>query len=186
MEKIIEKADVLIEALPYIRTFHRKVIVIKFGGSMLMNDDIRKDILQDIVFLSLVGIRPVVVHGGGPVIDQKMKAVHIQPQFVDGLRVTDKKTIPIVIEALSDLNKQIVDEIEQLGGKADGLDGTRKILKVKRHSLFKDIGYVGKMSSVNERSINKLTSRHYIPVIAPLGVIENGKTRYNVNADDAG
>jgi acetylglutamate kinase len=186
MEKIIEKADVLIEALPYIKTFQRKIIVIKFGGSMLMNDDVRKGILQDMVFLSYVGIRPVLVHGGGPVIDQRMKEVGIQPHFVDGLRVTDKKSIFTVIKALSDLNKQIVREIKQWGGRTDGLDETWRILRVRRHSLFKTIGYVGEISSVNKQPIVKLTNQDYIPVIAPIGVIEKGKMHYNINADDVG
>ena len=184
MEKIIEKADVLIEALPYIKTFQRKVVVIKFGGSMLMNDDVRQGILQDIVFLSFVGIRPVLIHGGGPVIDQRMKASGIQPQFVEGLRITNKKSIPIVIKALSDLNKKLVNEIRQLGGQTEGLDETRRILKVKKHNLFKTVGYVGEISSVDRRSIVKLINQGYIPVIAPVGVKEKGKTHYNVNADD--
>ncbi|MCK4823268.1 acetylglutamate kinase [bacterium] len=186
MEKIIEKADVLIEALPYIKTFKQKVIVIKFGGSMLMNDDVRTGILQDIVFLSFVGIRPVLIHGGGPIIDQRMKASGTQPQFVEGLRVTRKKDIPTVIKALSDLNKQIVKEIRQLGGKTGGLDETCRILKVKRHSLFKNIGYVGEISSVDKRPIVKLINQGYIPIIAPVGVMQKGKAHYNVNADDAG
>ncbi|MEA3329106.1 MAG: acetylglutamate kinase [Candidatus Omnitrophota bacterium] len=184
MEKIIEKADVLIEALPYIKTFKQKVVVIKFGGSMLLNDDVRTGILQDMVFLSFVGIRPVLVHGGGPIINQRMKASGIQPQFVDGLRVTNKKSVPIAIEALSDLNKQIVKEIRQLGGETKGLDETRKILKVKRHGLFKTIGYVGEISLVDKRPIIKLINRGCIPIIAPVGVIQSGKTNYNINADD--
>lgn len=185
MEKIIEKAGVLLEALPYIKTFRHKVFVVKFGGSILMNDNIRLSILRDIVFLSFVGIRPVLVHGGGPAIDRRMKEHKLQPEFVEGLRVTDKKTIKIVIRALSELNRGMVKEIKDLGANASGLAGCEdNLLKVKKHQSEPDVGYVGDVVSVNSASINRLVHKDTIPVIAPIGIGEKGEP-YNVNADEA-
>ncbi len=185
MEKIIEKAGVLLEALPYIKTFRHKVFVVKFGGSILMNDNIRLSILRDIVFLSFVGIRPVLVHGGGPAIDRRMKEHKLQPEFVEGLRVTDKKTIKIVIRALSELNRGMVKEIKDLGANASGLAGCDdNLLKVKKHQSESDVGYVGDVVSVNSAPINRLIRRGTIPVIAPIGIGKRGEP-YNVNADEA-
>lgn len=185
MEKIIEKAGVLLEALPYIKTFRHKIFVIKFGGSILMNDNIRLSILKDIVFLSFVGIRPVLVHGGGPAIDRGMKEHKLQPEFVEGLRVTDRKTIKIVVRELSQLNRGMVKEIEDLGAKASGLLGCEdNLLKVKKHLSEPDVGYVGDVVSVNSAPINRLVRKNTIPVIAPIGIGEKEKP-YNVNADEA-
>ena len=185
MEKIIEKAGVLLEALPYIKTFRHKIFVVKFGGSILMNDNIRLSILRDIVFLSFVGIRPVLVHGGGPAIDKRMQEHKLQPEFVEGLRVTDKKTIKIVIRALSELNRGMVKEIKDLGANASGLAGCEdNLLKVKKHQSESDVGYVGDVVSVNSAPINRLIRRGTIPVIAPIGIGKKGEP-YNVNADEA-
>lgn len=185
MEEIIEKASVLIEALPYIKTFSKKVFVIKFGGSMMMNEDIRRSILKDIVFMSFVGIRPVLVHGGGPAIDQKMKEHKLQPTFVEGLRVTDKKTIKIVVSALSELNKELVNQIEDLGAKSTGMSGYEDgLLKLRKLRSIPDIGYVGDVVSVDSAPISRKTSKGIIPVISPVGVGEKGDP-YNVNADQA-
>jgi len=185
MKKIIEKAGVLLEALPYIKTFRHKIFVVKFGGSILMNDNIRLSILRDIVFLSFVGIRPVLVHGGGPAIDRRMKEHKLQPEFVEGLRVTDKKTIKIVIRALSELNRGMVKEIKDLGANASGLAGCEdNLLKVKKHQSEPDVGYVGDVVSVNLAPIKRLLRKNTIPVIASIGIGEKGEP-YNVNADEA-
>jgi len=190
MEEIIGKADVLIEALPYIKTFRHKVFVIKFGGSIMMDEDTRRVILKDVVFLSFVGIRPVLIHGGGPVIDERMRQKGLQPEFVEGLRVTDARTIEIVAGALSELNKDIVKEVEDLGGTACGLNGyDDKLLKVRKHwsesdVSESDVGYVGDVVSVSLAPINRLTSKGVIPIVAPLGMGEDGRP-YNVNADQA-
>lgn len=185
MENIIEKADVLLEALPYITTFRHKIFVIKFGGSIMMTEDIRRSILRDIVFMSFVGIRPVLVHGGGPAINQRLKDKKIQPEFVEGLRVTDKKTMEIVIEALVELNAEIVSQLHSLGGRTYGLACYHdKILIVKKHRATPDVGYVGDVTSVDPTSIKRLTNKDTIPVIAPTGVGGDGKP-YNVNADEA-
>ncbi len=185
MEEIIEKAGVLIEALPYIKTFHHKVFVIKFGGSIMMDEATRCGILQDVVFMSFVGIRPVLIHGGGPAIDERMKEHKLQPEFVEGLRVTDERTIKIVDSILSDLNADIVKEVEDLGGKAQGLSGYGdRLLKVTKHRSEPDVGYVGDVESVSSAPINRLARRGIIPIIAPLGV-GKGRKPYNVNADQA-
>ena len=186
MKEFIEKADVLIEALPYIKTFRHKVIVIKFGGSMIMDEQLRKGVLQDIVFLSYVGIRPVLVHGGGPLINQRIKALGTQPQFVQGLRVTGKKEILVIVKALSDLNKQLVGEIKELGGRTSGLDEAYKILRSKKHPLARTIGCVGEVTSVNNLPILRLVRKEFIPVVAPIGVARGRHNYYNINADQAG
>lgn len=185
MEEYIKKADILIEALPYIKTFRHKVVVVKFGGSMIMDEQLRRGVLEDIVFLSSVGIRPVLVHGGGPIINQRIKALREQPQFVEGLRVTDKKEILVIVRTLSDLNKQLVKEIKELGGGASGLDETCKILRVKKHPLTKTIGCVGEVTSVNSLPIVRLLRKEFIPVIAPIGVARGHRNYYNINADQA-
>lgn len=185
MEELIEKANVLMEALPYIKTFHHKVFVIKFGGSIMMNEDTRRGILKDIVFLSFVGIWPVLIHGGGPAIDERMRQKKLQPEFVEGLRVTDAKTIKIVVSTLSELNEDIVKEVEDLGGSAKGLNGyDDKLLKVKKRRSKPNVGYVGDVVSVSLAPINRLTSKGVIPIVAPLGMGEDGRP-YNVNADQA-
>lgn len=185
MEEIIEKANVLIEALPYIKTFHHKAFVIKFGGSIMMDEATRRGILKDVVFMSFVGIRPVLVHGGGPAIDERMRQKRLQPEFVEGLRVTDARTIKIVVSTLSELNEDIVKEVGDLGGKAQGLNGyDDKLLKVKRHRSKPSVGYVGDVVSVNPTPMNRLASKGIISIVAPLGVGEDGRP-YNVNADQA-
>jgi len=184
MQDIIKKADVLIEALPYIMKFKGKVVVIKAGGSMMENKEVISGIFQDIVFLSMVGIRPVIIHGGGPRITEKMKDAGLTPKFVDGLRVTDARTIKIVDETLDATNKEIAKSIQGLGGKAKALCGKRdKIIKaVKLKHKGKDIGFVGKIVSINTRPIKDTLDDGAIPVITPVGLGDDGKA-YNINAD---
>lgn len=186
MQGIIKKADVLIEALPYIRKFKGTVAVIKAGGSMTESRDIIEGILEDIIFLSSVGIKPVLIHGGGPRISEKMKRAGLKPRFVDGLRVTDAKTMKLVDETLDETNAEIANHIKELGGKAKALCGKRdKIIKAEKLKYKgKDIGYVGKIVSINSNPIKKTLESDTIPVISPVGFGVNGST-YNINADQA-
>ncbi len=132
MDNIIKKAGVLIEAIPYIHAFRRKIFVIKYGGSILDDDKIRHNVLEDIVFLSYVGIRTIIVHGGGPQISARIKEKGIKPEFHNGIRVTDKETLKIVIEELDKLNTKIVEEIKKLKGDVTGLKGQENIIHVKK------------------------------------------------------
>jgi acetylglutamate kinase len=185
MEKFVEKASTLIEALPYIKKFRGKEVVIKYGGAAMVNDEIRENVLHDIVFMNFVGIKTVLVHGGGPFITQRLMKAGVQSRFVDGLRVTDKATMKVVIEALSQLNHDIVRDINHFGAEARGLSGhTAEILNVVKRKASEDIGYVGDVTSVNIMPIRELTNFNIIPVIYPIGIDEKGEA-YNVNADDA-
>lgn len=186
MEEIIRKAEVLIEALPYIKAFHKKVLVIKYGGSILGDDKIRKGVLEDIVFLQLMGLRPVLVHGGGPSITERIKQEGRYSAFIDGMRVTDRPTLKIVKEELEKLNKMIVAELDAAGAKGIGLLGSQKgIIKVKRKFTKhgKSLGFVGRIVKVNTRPLMKLLQEDIIPVICPLGSGTDRK-EYNVNADE--
>src|SRR3989338_357339 len=186
MQDIIKKADVLIEALPYIRKFKGTTFVIKAGGSMMENRDVIGGIFEDIIFLSCVGIKPVLIHGGGSRINAEMKKAGLQPRFIDGLRVTDAKTIRIVDETLTETSADIAGHIEELGGKAKVLSGrkNRIIGAEKVRHKGKDIGFIGKVSSVNVRPIKKALESGAIPVISPVGRGKDGKA-YNINADQA-
>ncbi len=186
---------VLTEALPYIQRFTGKTIVIKYGGNAMENDELKNSFARDIVLMKTVGINPVVVHGGGPQIGDLLKRLNIESQFIEGMRVTDSQTMDVVEMVLGgQVNKDIVNLINQHGGSAIGLTGkdaglikARK-LKVSRHTPgmdkpeIIDIGHVGEVSSVNANLINRLVSDDYIPVIAPIGVGSDGAS-YNINAD---
>lgn len=184
MQDAIRKAEILIEALPFIKSFHNKVTVIKYGGSILGEDRIREGVLEDIVFLSYMGLRPVLVHGGGPNISARMRKVGKKTDFVDGMRITDKETLKIVEEELEKLNKNLIIEIEELGGKAKTFCAkTSSILKVIKKKSHVNLGFVGKMADVDTREILKDISRNVIPVISPMGKDEKGIV-YNINADE--
>lgn len=186
---------VLTEALPYIQRFTGKTIVIKYGGNAMESEELKNSFARDIVLMKTVGINPVVVHGGGPQIGDLLKRLNIESQFVDGMRVTDTQTMDVVEMVLGgQVNKDIVNLINQHGGSAIGLTGkdaglikARK-LKVTRHTAgldkpeIIDIGHVGEVVEVNTRLINRLVSDDYIPVIAPIGVGADGAS-YNINAD---
>ncbi|MDD4879708.1 MAG: acetylglutamate kinase [Candidatus Omnitrophica bacterium] len=184
MQDIIKKADVLIEALPYIKKFRGKTVVIKAGGSMMENREVISGIFQDIIFMSLVGIKPVIIHGGGPRITEKMKEAGIVAKFVDGFRVTDAKTMKIVDETLEATNKEIAKHIEDLGGKARALSGKKdKIIKaVTLKHKGKYMGFLGKIVSVNTKPIKDALKDGAIPVITPVAAGKDGKA-YNINAD---
>jgi len=184
MQEAIKKADVLIEALPYIKAFQDKVIVIKYGGSSIVDRKKRHGVLEDIIFMSYAGMSPVIVHGGGPYINKKLKKKRIKSHFVHGLRVTDEKSLEVIKGVLARVNRQIVREIRTLGGRAQGLTRRNRVIRVTKETRFGDIGFVGDIVSVNSEKIHNICKRGVIPVISPLGVGRDGKT-YNVNADDA-
>ena len=185
MEEAIKKADVLIEALPYIRKFHKKIIVIKYGGSILGEEKIRKGVLEDIVFLNFMGLRPVLVHGGGPNISERMRASGIKTEFVDGMRVTDEDTLEVVGEELKSLNDLIVRELSELGARGIGLNGKDKnIIQVEKKKSKIDLGLVGHIIGTDNRPILKELSKDKVAVILPMGIGKDKKT-YNVNADEA-
>ncbi len=183
MKRYIQKANVLIEALPYIQQFRGKVFVIKYGGSVIGKEEFSETVLQDLVFMECIGINPVLIHGGGHAINDALKKQGTQPRFVNGLRVTDKETLKIVEHVLVNVvNKKIVSLINALGGKAQGTSGKSGILKTKKHKT--ELGFVGDIVEVITQPLMKIIIEEKIPVIAPLGFDENGDT-YNVNADIA-
>ena len=186
-------AEVLIEALPYIRRFYDRRIVIKYGGAAMEDETLIHSVMQDIVLMKYVGIRPIIVHGGGPRITAWMDKVGKVPEFVQGLRVTDAETVEIAEMVLGSINKEIVSRINQHGGQAIGLSGkdANLILAEKQQTQITDengqqtdvdLGYVGKIIGVNTESITALDNADYIPVITPIGVGVDGQT-YNINAD---
>lgn len=183
MEDFIKKADVLVEAIPYINQFRQRVFVIKYGGSILDDDRIRRQVFQDIVFLSYVGIRTIIVHGGGPQISSRLKATGKESIFHEGVRVTDKETLEIVQEELEKLNKQIVAEIKELKGDVTGLKGHENIISVEKKKASRDLGYVGTITSIEQRMIEEHLKMGRITVICPMGMsVENQP--HNVNADE--
>lgn len=183
MEDIIRKATILVEAIPYIDKFRRKVFVIKYGGSILHDDTIRRKIFEDIVFLSFVGIRVILVHGGGPNISSRLKELGIQPEFHNGIRVTDAQTLQVVIKELDEINAQIVKELKGLGGDVTGLDGDEHIIHVEKKESDRDLGYVGTITNIEFKVLARRVRMGRITVVAPLGE-GVGQQPHNVNADE--
>lgn len=183
MENIIKKAGILIEAIPYIHEFRQKVFVIKYGGSILDNDAIRKVVLEDIVFLSFVGIRPVLIHGGGPHISSRIKETGLKSEFHNGIRVTDAETLKIVEEELMKLNQKIVHEIQALRGDVVGLQGHHNLVHVKKKPADRDLGFVGEALGADIETIMSILNAGKIAVISPMGCDAGGQT-FNVNADE--
>ena len=184
IEQLVEKADILIEALPYIKRFRGKEVLIKYGGSAMLDSEVRENVLHDLVFMNYVGIRPILIHGGGPAITENLKKAGVQSQFVNGLRVTDKATMKVVVETLGEINRKMVQDLVHFGAQAMGLGYEARILNVKKHETNGDVGYVGDVVSVNANPIRQLTEADIIPVIYPVGTDKKGEI-YNVNADDA-
>jgi acetylglutamate kinase len=185
MEDAIKKADVLIEALPYIRKFHKKIITIKYGGSILSEEKIRKSVLEDIVFLNFMGLRPVLIHGGGQNISERMRASGKKTDFVDGMRVTDEDTLGVVEEELQNLNNLIVSEIAELGAKAVGLNGKDKnIIQVEKKEAKIDLGFVGHIVGIDNEPVFEELKKDRVVVVLPMGIGKDKKA-YNVNADEA-
>ncbi|MEN9898062.1 MAG: acetylglutamate kinase [Pseudomonadota bacterium] len=188
-------ASVLTEALPYIRRFKNKIIVVKFGGNAMIDDDLKHSFARDIVLMKLVGLNPIVVHGGGPQIGNLLKKIGKETGFIDGMRVTDSETMDVVEMVLGGLvNKEIVHLINQHGGKAVGLTGKdgnfirAKKIQLKKSSVDNDaseiidLGHVGEVTSIDTAVLDMLADSDFIPVIAPIGVGEKGES-YNINAD---
>jgi acetylglutamate kinase len=180
-------ANILIEALPYIQQFHGKTIVIKYGGNAMIDDELKNSFAQDLVWLKLVGLNPVVVHGGGPQISKTLDRVGKKTEFIDGLRVTDSETMEVVEMVLGGLvNKEIVNLINGQGGKAVGLSGKDgQMIKARKIDAAKadvDYGHVGQVESIDPELVSTLESEQFIPVVAPIGVGSDGAT-YNINAD---
>jgi acetylglutamate kinase len=195
MENLIDKAKVLIEALPYIRRFYDKTIVIKYGGSTMEEEKLKRSFAVDVVLLKYIGLNPVVVHGGGPQIGEMLAKIGKKSQFIEGMRVTDGETMDVVEMVLvGKINKEIVAQINQWGGKAVGLSGKDGgLITAKKLKLTKsrgkdelpeviDIGMVGEVKAINPGVIEALERENFIPVIAPVGAGEGGET-YNINAD---
>lgn len=186
---------VLLEALPYLGEFKGSTVVVKYGGNAMLSDELKESVLQDIVFLQLAGMRPVVVHGGGPAITKMLKQAGIKSEFIGGLRVTDAESVKLAEMALvGEINTDLVTRMNQIGGKAVGLNGKdAKLIQARKHLAdvyengevnLVDIGFVGKVEKINTEIINLLLDNGYIPVIAPTGIGADGET-YNINADSA-
>ena len=186
MEEILSKAEVLIEALPYIQRFNRKIIVVKYGGSAMSSEELQKNVIKDVTLLKLVGFKPIIVHGGGKEISRWVGKVGKEAKFVNGLRVTDAETMEIAEMVLNKVNKGLVSMVQELGVKAVGISGKDGgLLKVdKKYSNGEDIGFVGDIKSVDPKILYDLLERDFLPIVAPIGMDDNFQT-YNINADDA-
>ena len=186
MEQIMEKAQVLIEALPYIQRFNRKIIVVKYGGSAMVDEDLKKQVIQDVTLLKLVGFKPIIVHGGGKEISRWVGKVGKEPEFINGLRKTDAETMEIAEMVLNKVNKSLVSLVEGLGVLSIGISGKDGgLLKVKKkYSDGKDIGFVGEITEVNPKILYDLLEKDFLPIVCPIGMDEDSNS-YNINADDA-
>lgn len=186
MENILSKAEVLIEALPYIQRFNRKIIVVKYGGSAMSNEELQKNVIKDVTLLKLVGFKPIIVHGGGKEISRWVGKVGKEAQFINGLRVTDEETMEIAEMVLNKVNKSLVTMVQELGVKAVGISGKDGgLLKVdKKYADGQDIGFVGDIKEVNPKVLFDMLEKDFLPIVAPIGLDDNFQT-YNINADDA-
>ena len=186
MNDELKKAQILIEALPYIQKFNRKIIVVKYGGSAMVDEELKRKVIQDVVLLKLVGFKPIIVHGGGKEISKWVEKSGMEPRFVNGLRVTDEPTMEIAEMVLNKVNKSLVSLIEALGIKACGISGKDGgMLKVeKKFSNGEDIGYVGEVKEVDTTIIHALLKDDFLPIICPIGYDDDFHS-YNINADDA-
>ena len=186
MDQVMQKASVLIEALPYIQKFNRKIIVVKYGGSAMSNEELQRNVIQDVTLLKLVGFKPIIVHGGGKAISKWVGKVGKEAKFVNGLRVTDEETMEIAEMVLGRVNKSLVTMVEELGVKAVGISGKDGgLLKVnKKYADGQDIGYVGEINKVDPKVLYDLLEKDFLPIVAPVGLDDDFNT-YNINADDA-
>lgn len=186
MQEVLDKAAVLVEALPYIQRFNRKIIVVKYGGSAMVDEELKKSVIQDVTLLKLVGFKPIIVHGGGKEISKWVEKVGMEAEFVNGLRKTDAATMEIAEMVLSKVNKSLVQLVESLGVNAIGVSGKDGgMLKVeKKLSNGQDIGYVGEITEVNPKILYDLLEKDFLPIVAPIGM-DNEFNTYNINADDA-
>ena len=186
MNELLKKAEVLIEALPYIQRFNRKIIVVKYGGSAMVDEELKRHVIQDVTLLKLVGFKPIIVHGGGKEISKWVGKVGMEPVFINGLRKTDEATMEIAEMVLNKVNKSLVTLVQELGVNAVGISGKDGgLLKVKKkYSDGKDIGYVGEISEVDPQILFDMMEKDFLPIICPVGLDDEFNT-YNINADDA-
>lgn len=186
MSQILGKAETLIEALPYIQKFNRKIIVVKYGGSAMSNEELQKNVIKDVTLLKLVGFKPIIVHGGGKEISRWVGKVGKEAKFVNGLRVTDAETMEIAEMVLNKVNKSLVSMVQELGVKAVGISGKDGGLLEcdKKYSEGQDIGFVGDIKNVNPKVLYDLLEKDFLPIVAPIGLDDRFQT-YNINADDA-
>lgn len=186
MQEVLKKAEVLIEALPYIQKFNRKIIVVKYGGSAMSNEELQKNVIKDVTLLKLVGFKPIIVHGGGREISRWVGKVGKEARFVNGLRVTDEETMEIAEMVLGKVNKSLVSMVQELGVSAVGVSGKDGgLLNVeKKYADGKDIGFVGNVKEVNPKILYDLLEKDFLPIVAPIG-LDDGFQTYNINADDA-
>ena len=185
-QKYLDKAEVLIEALPYIQRFNRKIVVIKYGGSAMLDEELKRNVIKDAFLMKLVGFKPIIVHGGGKEISRWVGKVGMEPTFINGLRVTDKDTMEIAEMVLAKVNKELVTLVQSLGVKAIGISGKDGgLLQVeKKYSDGKDIGFVGNITKVEPKILYDLLEKDFLPIIFPVGYDKDFNT-YNINADDA-
>jgi len=186
IQEVLKKAEVLIEALPYIQKFNRKIIVVKYGGSAMSNEELQKNVIKDVTLLKLVGFKPIIVHGGGKEISRWVGKVGKEAQFINGLRVTDEETMEIAEMVLGRVNKRLVTMVQELGVKAVGISGKDGgLLHVeKKYADGQDIGFVGDINEVNPKVLYDLLEKDFLPIVAPIGLDDQFNT-YNINADDA-
>ena len=186
MKELLQKAEVLIEALPYIQRFNRKIIVVKYGGSAMVDEELKKHVIQDVTLLKLVGFKPIIVHGGGKEISKWVGKVGMEPVFINGLRKTDEATMEIAEMVLNKVNKSLVTLVQELGVNAVGISGKDGgLLKVeKKYSNGEDIGFVGEITEVNPQILYDLLEKDFLPIICPVGT-DAEYNSYNINADDA-
>jgi len=186
MKQYQEKAEVLIEALPYIQRFNRKIIVVKYGGSAMVDEELKKNVIQDVTLLKLVGFKPIIVHGGGKEISRWVGKVGMKPKFVNGLRVTDADTMEVAEMVLNKVNKSLVQLVQELGVKAVGISGKDGgLLQVeKKYSDGEDLGFVGEITAVQPKILFDLLDDDFLPIVAPIGMDCSFDT-FNINADDA-
>ena len=186
MQQYLDKAEVLIEALPYIQRFNRKIIVVKYGGSAMVDEELKARVIQDVTLLKLVGFKPIIVHGGGKEISRWVGKVGMKPEFKNGLRVTDEATMELAEMVLGKVNKSLVQLVESLGVRAIGISGKDgRLLSVKKkYANGEDIGFVGDVTNVNADILYDLLEKDFLPIICPVGLDDDYNT-YNINADDA-
>ena len=186
MEAVLKKAQVLIEALPYIQKFNRKIIVVKYGGSAMSDVELQRNVIKDVTLLKLVGFKPIIVHGGGKEISRWVGKVGKEARFVNGLRVTDEETMEIAEMVLNKVNKSLVTMVQELGVRAVGVSGKDGgLLSVdKKYADGQDIGFVGNIKEVNPKVLYDLLEKDFLPIVAPVGLDDTFQT-YNINADDA-
>lgn len=186
LDEAQKKAEVLVEALPYIQKFNRKIIVVKYGGSAMSDEELQRHVIQDVTLLKLVGFKPIIVHGGGKAISSWVQKTGKEAQFINGLRVTDKETMEIAEMVLGRVSKNLVTMVEELGVKAVGISGKDSaMLKVKKRlSGGQDIGYVGEITKVDPKILFDMMDNDYLPIVAPIGLDDQFET-YNINADEA-